>query len=226
MANLPHIHQPASEQLVTVRAKTLYDSNKEYKAIMKDLETVGVKAPLPETFGFGTANEVNEIFDIFKFKSQAIQLLSAGALHANYDRGFSERNYWRSIQNQEISVELEFNSYYSGAVDVVEPVQNLMLLAAPVETIGSATTGKATSAWGWNEPPNVTITFGRILYFTDVLIKSVNVIFSNKLDANFDPMAATVTMTFIPANPIGYAGIRGTGGSNSGFGVSVGKVTG
>ena len=220
----PHIHQKSTDQVITIRAKTLHDSNEEYEAIMKPLRADGIKAPLPETFGFGTANEVNELFDIFKFKSKIAQL--SGLVTANYDRGFSERSYWRSLQNQEISVELEFNAYYSGAIDVVEPVQNLMLLAAPVETLGSATTGNATSAWGWNAPPHCTITYGRILYFTDVLIKSVNVVFSNKLDSNFDPMSATVTLTYIPANPVGYAGIRGAGGTNSGFGVTVGKIKG
>ena len=222
----PHIHAKPTEQVITIRAKTLHDSNEEYKDIMKPLRADGIKAPLPETFSFGTANEVNELFDIFKFKSQAIQFFSGGVVNANYDRGFSERSYWRSLQNQEMSVELEFNAYYSGAIDVVEPVQNLMLLAAPVETLGTATTGNATSAWGWNAPPHCTITYGRILYFTDVLIKSVNVVFSNKLDSNFDPMSATVTLTYIPANPVGYAGIRGATGSNSGFGITVGKTKG
>jgi len=222
----PHIHAKPSEQVVTIRAKTLHDSNDEYKAIMNPLRVDGIKAPLPETFSFGTVNEVNELFDIFKFKSQAVQFISGGLVNANYDRGFAERSFWRSLQNQEMTVELEFNAYYSGAIDVVEPVQNLMLLAAPVETLGTATTGKATSAWGWNSPPHCTITYGRILYFTDVLIKSVSVVFSNKLDANFDPMAATVTLTYIPANPIGYAGIRGATGTNSGFGVTVGRTKG
>jgi len=223
---IPHVHKLPEEQVVTIRtsAKNLNDSSEEYKNIMQPLISNGVRAVLPETFGFGTANEVNELFDIFKFKGKILQF--SGLVEANYDRGFSERSYWRSLQNQELTVELEFNAYYSGKLDVVEPVQNLMLLAAPVETLGSATSGNVTSAWGWNAPPKVTITFGRILYFTDVIIKSVNVAFSNKLDANFDPMSATVTMTYIPANPIGYAGIRGAGGSNSGFGTTVGRTRG
>lgn len=212
------------EQVVTVRAKTLHDTNDEYKAIMAPLEKHGIKAPLPETFGFSTANEVSELFDFFKFAGKIKQTL--GFVGSNYDRGFSERSYWTGLANQDITFELEFNAYTSGALDVVEPVQNLMLLSAPVETLGSATHGNITSAWGWNQPPECTITFGKILYFTDVLIKNVSVVFSNKLDSNFDPMSATVSITCITKNPIGYAGIRGATGQNSGFGGTIGKVKG
>ena len=113
MANKPHIHgtQYAREQVVTIRAKTLHDSSQAYKDIMRTLETEGVRAPLPETFSISTGNEVNQLFDIFKFGTKIAQF--SGLVNANYDRGFSERNYWRSIENQELTVELEFNAYYS-----------------------------------------------------------------------------------------------------------------
>src|SRR4030066_442743 len=166
---------------------------------------VRVSAPLPENIPFAVGNEVNEIFDFLKIRSKAVQLLTGGAVRTNIDRGLAERQFWRGIINQDISVDLNFNAYYSGKRDVVDPVGTLLLMAAPVES--SVTGGKDGLLTYWKAPPRIAIRFGSILWFSNCIIKNVNVQWSNKLDSNFDPLSATVNVTFITEDPMGYSTI-------------------
>jgi len=172
---------------------------------VKGIRNIRVSAPIPEGFSWGIGNEVNQPWDFTKFKSSIIQT-AAPSVGKNFDRGVGERNFWRSIENKDMSVTLDFNSYYSGLVDVVQPVTDLMTLAAPVET----------NVFTWNAPPLLTVRVGDLLRFENVIIKDVSVAYSNKLDADFNPMSAQVSVTFVTTDPIGYNGVKGYGLKYSG----------
>ena len=220
----PKINQSPEAQTVTIHAKTLHDNSESYQ---EHMNAIRVRAPLPETFGFGLANNVDQVFSSFQAVKQLVTS-SAALTHMNTNRGFSERVYWKNVENQEITLELTFNAYYSGLVDVVKPVNELMLLASAVENhmgeaiyvegeSGFLTTASEVLTGYWNAPPRITVLMGDVLYFTDCWVKSINVNFSNKLDNEFNPMSATVSISFMTEDPVGYVGMRGYSSDFSGF---------
>ena len=204
----------SSGQVVTITANHLFNDTTNYRDRMNRLTVV---APLPETVTISTGNEVNAPWDFMKFKSTVIQTI-APSLGKNFDRGVSERQFWRSIENQEMTIELTFNAYHSGQVDVLTPIQNLMFMGAPKETsaFGGRTDSPVLLDEHWDAPPLVNIAFGDFFYFRDVIFKNVSATFSNKLDNNFDPMSGTCSITFIPSNPTGYHGLVGDGDGSHG----------
>jgi len=210
----PYINEiMVPEQLVSISNPFVIDKNgntetdgmgpDEHKQIVKNIK---VQAPLPEAITFSIGNEVNETFDFFKIKSKLIQTFG-GSANLNFDRGISERQYWRSIINQEFTIEMKFDAYYSGKVDVVLPIKRLLLMASPVENNAfGGTVIKDLDAF-WSGPPRVNVAFGSLIKFSSVWIKNVTPTFSNKLDNNFDPMSATVSVTLITQDPVGYRNI-------------------
>lgn len=217
MSNRPYVETSLNtNQKITFSNPVVYDDGKKVPADSK-AGSIGstykgvkhinvVEAPLPESLPFSVGNEVNELFDIFKFKSQIIQFASAGAVRKNFDRGYTERQFWRSIINQDFTVELKFEAYYSGLVDVVNPIKNLFALSLPVERARANTYEWAIGHW--DAPPLISVRFGNIIWFQDVLVKNIAVNWSNKLDNNFDPMSATVSMTMITENPYGIVAVN------------------
>jgi len=170
-----------------------------------------VKAPLPESIQFFTSNEVNETFDFFKMRSKLLQTFSQGA-EINIDRGLAERSFWRSINNQDITFELNFDMYYSGEVDVVLPIKRLLLMSSPIEKQSKAI-AERTEAFGvpgaenlgnyWAAPTNPKIIVGDIYQLEEVLIKNVNVTYSNKIDRDGNPISAVASITIITREPMG-----------------------
>lgn len=216
----PYINKLSDNQTVTFVANKLFNSNENYAngtSTIKGVNSIRVKAPLPENITFGTANEVNQTWDFWKFKSAIVQT-AAPTIGKNFDRGISERFFWRSIENKEITMELSFAAYYSGLIDVVQPINDLMILGAPVEnSLAGGPNDLMYIDAHWDAPPLITVHVGKLLYFTNAIIKDINVSFSNKLDNEFYPMSAQVSVTFITSDPIGYAGLKGYGSKYSGF---------
>ena len=216
----PYIDKTNDNQTITFVPKRYFKTDDNYLLgtnTLKGVKSIRVKTPLPETITFGIGNEINQTWDFMKFKSAIIQT-AAPSIGKNFDRGISERFFWRSIENKEITLELNFAAYYSGLIDVVQPINDLMVLGAPIES--SFTGGPNDLIYidaFWNAPPLITVYVGKLLYFTNAIIKDITVAFSNKLDNEFYPMSAQVSVTFITSDPIGYAGLKGYGNKYSGF---------
>jgi len=169
-----------------------------------------VRAPLP-TIPFSSGNEIDESFEYLKLVNKIAQSLG-GARGISVDRGIAEEMHWKGITNQEFAVELKFDAYNSGKDDVVIPIKKLLMMATPEPSSIPGVSKKL-----WIGPPTVSIRFGNIVTLMKCWIKNVNVQFSNKLDDNFDPLSATVALTFIPYDPIGRYALKkekGTQGIN------------
>ncbi len=195
----PYVHNRPDSQLIQIRTTEFV-----------------VKAPLPDSIPFFTSNEVNETFDFFKMRSKLLQTLSQGS-EINIDRGIAERSFWRSINNQDITFELGFEMYYSGEVDVVLPVKRLLLMSAAIEKQSKAIAErtKAFNVEGaenlgnyWAAPSTPKIIVGGIYQLDEVLIKSVNVTYSNKIDRDGNPISAVASITVITREPMGRAVIN------------------
>jgi len=180
-------HSLDPRQVVTLRAR------------MNENNIMDVRAPLPESIPFSTGNDIDETFDFFKLASKLAQSVGV-ASGVSIDRGLAEQQQWRGIINQEFSMDLQFQAYNSGKDDVVIPVKTLLLMSSPEPTTANLKVGTKKL---WLAPPRVSIKFGNIITLTSVWIKTINVQFSNKLDDNYDPMSATVSITFIPRDPLG-----------------------
>lgn len=214
MITTPYVHKLNNGQLIRFYARRFEDIsyvNKANTYSEKFVESIAVKAPLPENISLRIGNEVNQLFSAFQLKSDLVQL--AGATGVNVDRGFSQREYWRGPENSEMSVELHFNAYYSGYIDVMRPTQKLLLLGASRETSfqggekGTGFIGDFDEIWG--QPTKAIVMFGNYFYHNNMIIKSVEVSYSNKLDNEFNPMSAVVNVTMIPTDPMGFAVMHG-----------------
>lgn len=186
------------------RKETVISDTMGPKHLRKKYAGMKVEAPLPETFNFSVGNEVNQTFDIMKFKKFFIGG-AASLANKNFDRGYTERLYWRSIAIQDFTIEMSFDAYYSGKVDVILPTKKLILMATPVANqtkLGETLTGY------WDGPPRVNIAYGNVIWFESCWIKSVNINYSNKLDNNFDPLSATATVNFVTQNPMSFQDIE------------------
>jgi hypothetical protein len=195
----PYVHNRPDSQLIQIKTTDFV-----------------VKAPLPDSIPFFTSNEVNETFDFFKMRSKLLQTFSQGA-EINIDRGLAERSFWRSITNQDITFELNFDMYYSGEVDVVLPVKRLLLMSSPIEKQSKAIAertevfnieGAENLGNYWSAPSNPKIIVGDIYQLEEVLIKNVNVIYSNKIDRDGNPISAVVSITVITREPLGRGAIN------------------
>lgn len=182
----PYVYQRPDSQLIQIIDR---DAN------------IQVRAPLPESIPFLVANETNETFDFLKIRSKLVQVASGGA-EINIDRGIAERQFWRGIINQELTYELNFEAYYSGEIDVVIPIKNLLMMSAPVE--------KSATIVGryWSAPNNPEIIVGDLYTLNEVLIKNVNVTYGNKIDRAGNPISAVVSITLITRDPMGRNGIN------------------
>jgi hypothetical protein len=166
-----------------------------------------VEAPLPDNLPFTIANEINQPFDFMQVGGKLLQLAQPYK-RVNINRGLAERQFWRAIENHELTVDLTFEAYYSSLIDVVNPVKLLMLMAAPVEDSVIAGGSEMVFFDGyWTAPPRITVSFGNFLLLPKVLLKAVNVNWSNKLDDQQLPLSATVSVTMITEDPMGYRAI-------------------
>lgn len=165
-------------------------------------ERYSVFAPIPDTFSISANNEVNETWDWFKIKSKILQT-ALPTVGVNIDRGIAERSFWRAINNTEVTLELSFEAFDSGLVDVVIPIKSMFEMFMPQETTYNAL-GFDFAAW--KAPHQANIRIGKIVTFNNVIVKNVTANFRNTLDNDFNPMSATCSITFIPQDPLGSSG--------------------
>lgn len=188
-------------QLVTITGRRHEREDKEGKN-KSNSETIEIYAPIPDTFTIGANNEVNETWDWFKIKSKVLQTV-APTVGYNIDRGIAERSFWRAINNTEITLDLSFEAFESGLVDVVTPIKTMFEVFMPQET---AFGKKGLSFAAWRAPHMANVRVGKILTLNNVIVKNITANFKNTLDADFHPMSATCSITFIPQDPIGSGG--------------------
>lgn len=209
----PHIHALDNSQLIRLYTAEIKDTffNSADTFSERYVNRIVVKAPLPETVSLSVQNEVNQLYSSFQFVNNIIQFASGG-IGKNFDRGYMERQFWRGPETADISIELHFNAYYSGYVDVMRPTQDLLLMGSSRET--SIQGGEAGGLVGgideiWTAPSNTILYFGNYFSHSSMIIKSVEVGYSNKLDNNFHPMSAVANITMTPSDPMAFAIMAG-----------------
>lgn len=218
MINEPHVNQLASGQVIEFLSVDFEGDDLNFSE--RYANTIKVRAPLPETLSLSVQNEVNQMFSVFQVKSDILQYLGGG-MGKNFDRGYSQREFWRGPENADITVELHFNAYYSGYIDVMKPTQDLLLLGASRES--SFNGGEEGVLWlgldeFWSAPPKVILKFGDYFTHNNMIIKNVEVSYGNKLDNEFNPMSAVASVTMVPTDPMGFASMFG--GSRYGGGLN------
>lgn len=226
----PYVYTLPNEQLIRFYSSEIREDffNDVNTYSEKKVNTLVVKAPLPETLSISVQNEVNQLYSAFQFKSDLIQFLGGG-VGKNFDRGYSQREYWRGPENADISIELHFNTYYSAFIDVMKPTQDLLLMGSSRETsLQGGEKGGAPLGLDeiWAAPQNVIVYFGKYFSHNSMIVKSVEVSYSNKLDNEFYPMSATANITMTPSDPMAFAVMAG-GSSKFGGGLmpSEGRTT-
>lgn len=210
-SNKQHIAKTDPRQLVVVQSyrptREKGDYNDDVTAFEQRLDRKQILAPIPEQVAISTGNAYDQTFDILQFKQTVVNWISKGA-GKKFTRGISERQYWDGIENQEITLELEFAAYNSGYWDVVVPCRNLMMLATPTER-GSTdistndVEGIENLTAHWDEPPHIMVSIGDFLTLNNVGISNCSVSFSNKLDNEFMPLSATASVSFVMIDPFG-----------------------
>ena len=186
---------------VIIKPSTIADALKETDAeYVAGVENTEVFAPLPETVTIGMANQVGQTWDFWKvLKNIAV---AGGTFGVNANKGIAERQFWQEIELKDVTLELSFVAYESAHDDVFLPCQQLLRYTAASDM------GQSSLELTWRRPVYVDVVIGRIAKYHECIIKSTDINFSNKLDAGGYPISATVTITFITRDPMGYSWLK------------------
>ena len=189
---------------------------------LDNMENTAVRAPLPEAITIGLGNVVGQTWDFWKIvKGGAV---TSATLGVSANKGVAERQFWQEIEPKDVTTELTFNAYRSAKDDVYLPCQMLLKYAAASDASNSVLD------FSWRRPAYIDVRIGRIATYYECIIRSVDVVYSNKIDTEGYPISATVSLTFITRDPIGWkqveAWTNGAGQVISPFDVAADQVIG
>ena len=91
-----------------------------------------VQAPLPDNIGFSVGSEYSSPFEANLLSGTLGKIAIASGRAPKV--GISTTKFYTSPEPSEISLDLEFNAYYSAREEVVVPVARLMVAALGIET--------------------------------------------------------------------------------------------
>ena len=185
-----------AQSVIRIKPSLVPDAFKDTSPLYKDnmINTV-VAAPLPETVTVGLANTVGQTWDFWKVAKNLGTLSSTVGL--NLSKGIAERQFWQEIEPKDVSVELSFNAMDDARKDVYNPCQMLLKYAAASDVV-------QTFDFAWFRPVYIDVHIGRIATYYNCIIRSVDVNYSNKIDSEGYPISATVSLTFISRDPVGW----------------------
>lgn len=191
-----------------------------------------IEAALPDAFGISVGSVFTDPFNANVTNDSTAEKAAA---FLNVSRKIGARVtsvFYSGPEPTEMSIELEFNAFYSAVEEVVVPCMSLMLMAVGRQYDYRKLKGQFTGAVGnyvdryiqvieeSNQsgfaeevglivgPSPVRVKFGKTLYLDAAYIATASPSFSNVLDNQFMPMSATCAITVkIQRNPV-YDEIR------------------
>lgn len=163
---------------------------------LNNMTNTAVKAPLPEAITIGLANTVGQTWDFWKVvKGGAV---TAATFGVSANKGVAERQFWQEIEPKDVTVELMFNAHSDAKQDVYHPCNMLLKYAAASDS------DQSIADFSWRRPAYIDVRIGRIATYYSCIIRSVDIVYSNKVDPEGFPISATASLTFVTRDPIGW----------------------
>jgi len=190
-----------------------------------------IKAALPENFGISVGSVFTDPFNANVSSNSTVEKVAAKLQVSRKIGARVTSVYYSGPEPTEMSVELEFNAFYSAEQEVMAPIISLMMMAVGTEKglddlnaqlKGSSSNFFTETASKWIEqidssaaggiaseikiikgPQPCQIKFGNVMTIDSAYISTASPSFSNILDNQFLPMQATCALTIkIQRNPL------------------------
>lgn len=171
----------------------LKESHPEYVSKIKGTR---VKAPLPANITIGLSNQIGQTWDFWKVGRNLFNASSTFGYNTN--KGISERQFWQEVEQKDVSVELVFNAKTNAKHDVYDNCQQLLYYTAASDI------DPGFYDLAWLRPVYIDVLIGTVATYRTCLIKTCDINYSTQTDADGYPMSATVSLTFITIDPLGF----------------------
>ncbi len=174
---------------------------------------------LPEEFGFSVGSEIGTPFSGFASDGNVAKLLYL-TTDSSAKAGLITKKLFMGPEQSEISFDINFQAYYSGYHEVIDPIVRLMMFSTghkksvsetiaeiagkfrTLDQIGESLTEasggeikeKPTFAF-MQGPGTCTIKFGKVMKLTGVYISNVTPNFSGILDNEGYPLSGSASIT-------------------------------
>lgn len=176
---------------------------------------------LPDGFGFSVGSEIGTPFAGFASDGNVAKILYL-TTNSSAKAGLITKKMFMGPEQSEISFDMEFQAYYSGFDEVIDPIVRLMMFSTGHqkeigEIAGEAAnnylniSGKAAEIsasflgdgeeinrpkFAFMQGPGIcTIQFGKVMKLRNVYLSSVTPTFSNSLDNEGYPLSGSVSIS-------------------------------
>lgn len=185
-------------------------NNNEHRLVTITNGVYQVIAHVPESFTLGVGSEISAPFS--GFTSNGVVASGAAMLGYSSRSGIATRKTYMGPDQPDISLELEFEAYYSAYEEVMKPTYNLMMMASGSEKglerelneqgVVSSNLGTGDFIKFLRTPGTCSAEIGNILTLDNVYLGDVSITYGTVLDSEGYPMEAQASVTLVPQSPL------------------------